>query len=57
MLSNDIIDYIVLRNFGYDHEGLGDQQGLGRKQGGCQVKMEAQFNSHSTTSATKSMVH
>jgi hypothetical protein len=57
MLSNDIIDYIVLRNFGYDHEGLGDQQGLGRKQGGCQVKMEAQFNSHSTTSATKMMVH
>jgi hypothetical protein len=34
MLSNDIIDYIVLRNFGYDHEGLGDQQGPGGKQGG-----------------------
>jgi hypothetical protein len=34
MLSNDIIDYIVLRNFGDDHEGLGDQQGAGRKQGG-----------------------
>jgi hypothetical protein len=33
-LSNDIIDYIVLRNFGDDHEGLGDRQGLGRKQGG-----------------------
>jgi hypothetical protein len=24
MLSNDIINYIVLRNFGVDHEGLGD---------------------------------
>jgi hypothetical protein len=34
MLSNDIIDYIVLRNFGEDHEGLGDQQGSGGKQGG-----------------------
>jgi hypothetical protein len=34
MLSNDIIDYIVLRNFGDDHESLGDQQGPGGKQGG-----------------------
>jgi hypothetical protein len=34
MLSKDIIDYIVLRNFGDDHEGLGDQQGPGGKQGG-----------------------
>jgi hypothetical protein len=34
MLSNDIIDYIVLRNLGDDHEGLGDQQGPGGKQGG-----------------------
>jgi hypothetical protein len=34
MLSNDIIDYIVLRNFEDDHEGLGDQQGPRRKQGG-----------------------
>jgi hypothetical protein len=34
MLSNDIIDYIVLRNFGDDREGLGDQQGPGGKQGG-----------------------
>jgi hypothetical protein len=34
MLSNDIIDYIVLRNIGDDHEGLGYQHGLGRKQGG-----------------------
>jgi hypothetical protein len=34
MLSKDIIDSIVLRNFGDDHEGLGDQQGPGGKQGG-----------------------
>jgi hypothetical protein len=33
-LSNDIIDYIVLRNFGDDHEGLGNQQGPVGKQGG-----------------------
>jgi hypothetical protein len=31
MLSNDIIDYILLRNFGDDHESLGDQQGPGGK--------------------------
>ncbi|WVZ64557.1 LOW QUALITY PROTEIN: hypothetical protein U9M48_014055 [Paspalum notatum var. saurae] len=29
MLPNDIIDYIVLRNLGEDHEGLGDQHGTG----------------------------
>jgi hypothetical protein len=34
MLSNDIIDYIALRNFGDDHEGIGDQQEPGGKQGG-----------------------
>jgi hypothetical protein len=34
-LSKDIIEYIVLRNFGDGHEGLGDHQGLGGKQGGC----------------------
>jgi hypothetical protein len=33
MLSNDIIDYIVVRKFGDDHEGLGGQQGPGGKQG------------------------
>jgi hypothetical protein len=33
MLSKDIIDYIVLRNFGDDLEGHGDQQGLGGKKG------------------------
>jgi hypothetical protein len=27
MLSIDIIDYIVLRNFGADHEGLGQDGG------------------------------
>jgi hypothetical protein len=32
MLSNDIIDYIVLRKFEDDHEGIGDQQGPGGKQ-------------------------
>jgi hypothetical protein len=34
MISKDIIDYNVHRNFGDDHEGLGDQQGPGGKQGG-----------------------
>ncbi|WVZ63325.1 hypothetical protein U9M48_012966, partial [Paspalum notatum var. saurae] len=29
MLPNHIIDYIVLRNLGEDHEGLGDQHGPG----------------------------
>ncbi|WVZ70335.1 hypothetical protein U9M48_019010 [Paspalum notatum var. saurae] len=29
MLPNDIIDYIVLRNLGEDHGGLGDQHGPG----------------------------
>ncbi|WVZ62833.1 hypothetical protein U9M48_012533 [Paspalum notatum var. saurae] len=29
MLPNDIIDYIVLRNLGENHEGLGDQHGPG----------------------------
>jgi hypothetical protein len=40
MLSKDIIDYIVLRNFGDDHEGLWDQQGPGGKQGGCSSQDE-----------------
>jgi hypothetical protein len=34
MLSNDIIDYIVLRNIRDNHEGLGNQHGPGGKQGG-----------------------
>jgi hypothetical protein len=57
ILSKDIIDYIVLRNFGDDHEGLGDQQGPGGKQGGHPCQDGGQFNSDSTTSATRSRVH
>ena len=34
MLPNVSIDYIVLRNFGEEHEGLGNQHGRGRKQEG-----------------------
>ena len=34
MLPNVSIDYIVLRNFGEEHEGHGNQQGRGGKQGG-----------------------
>jgi len=34
MLPNVIVDYIVLRNLGDDHEGLGDQPGPGGGQGG-----------------------
>jgi hypothetical protein len=34
MLPNEIIDYIVHRNFGEDHEGLGNQQGQGGRLGG-----------------------
>ncbi len=34
MLPNVFIDYVVLRNFGEDNEGLGNQQGQGGKQGG-----------------------
>ena len=34
MLPNVSIDYIVLRNFGEEHEGLENQQGRGRKQEG-----------------------
>jgi hypothetical protein len=52
ILSNDIIDYIVLRNVGDDHEGLGNQHGLGGKQGGCPSQDGGQFNLDSTTSAT-----
>jgi hypothetical protein len=29
MLPNETVDYIVLRNFGENHEGLGNQQGQG----------------------------
>jgi hypothetical protein len=34
MLPNEIIDYIALRNFGEDHEGIGSQQGQGGRLGG-----------------------
>ena len=34
MLPNDIIDYVILRNLGEDHEGLGNQQGVRKEQGG-----------------------
>ncbi|WVZ63901.1 hypothetical protein U9M48_013495 [Paspalum notatum var. saurae] len=34
MLSNYILDYIILRNLGEDQEGLGHQQGVGEEQGG-----------------------
>jgi hypothetical protein len=34
-LPNEIIDYIVLRNFGEDHEGLGNQQGQEGRLGGA----------------------
>jgi hypothetical protein len=34
MLPNEIVDYIVLRNFGKDHEGLGNKQGQGGRLGG-----------------------
>jgi hypothetical protein len=34
MLPNEIVDYIVHRNFGEDHEGLGNQQGQGGRLGG-----------------------
>jgi hypothetical protein len=29
MLPNEIVDYIILRNFGEDHEGPANQQGQG----------------------------
>jgi hypothetical protein len=57
MLSNDIIDYIVLRNFGDDHEDFGTSKDQEESKEGAQVKMEAQFNSDLTTSATGSKVH
>jgi hypothetical protein len=34
MLPNEIIDYIVLSNFGEDHEWLGNQQVQGGRLGG-----------------------
>jgi hypothetical protein len=34
MLPNEIVDYIVLRNFGEDHEGLVNKHGQGGRLGG-----------------------
>jgi hypothetical protein len=41
MLSNDIIDYIVLRNFGDDHEDFGTSKDQEESKEGAHVKMEA----------------
>jgi hypothetical protein len=59
MLPNKIVDYIVLRNFGEDHEGLGNQQGQGGKLGGrgVQVKVETQIISESAISDSRTSVH
>jgi hypothetical protein len=59
MLPNEIIDYIVLRNFGEDHEGLGNQQGQGGRLGGggVQIKVEAQIISESAISDSRTSVH
>ena len=51
MLPNNIVDYVVLRNLGEDHEGLGNQHGVGEEQGGrpCQVggPIQVEFESAS----------
>jgi hypothetical protein len=57
MLSNDIIDYIVLRNFRDDHEGLRDQQRAGGKQGGWLSQDGGTVQLDLTTLATRSRVH
>jgi hypothetical protein len=57
MLPNEIVDYIVLRNFGEDHEGLGNQQGQGGRLGGIQVKVEAQIISESAISDSRTSMH
>jgi hypothetical protein len=57
MLPNEIVDYIVLRNFGEDHEGLGNQQGQGGRLGGIQVKVEAQIISESAISDSRTSEH
>jgi hypothetical protein len=60
MLSNDIIDYIVLRNIGDDHEGLVDQQGPGGKQGvrpsqdGGPIQLGFDYLSHQKKGSLKS---
>jgi hypothetical protein len=57
MLPNKIVDYIVLRNFGEGHEGLGKQQGQGGRLGGVQVKVEAQIILESVISDFRTSVH
>jgi hypothetical protein len=57
MLPNEIVDYIVLRNFEEDHEGLGNLQGQGGRLGGVQVKVEAQIISESVISDSRISVH
>jgi hypothetical protein len=57
MLPNEIIDYIALRNFGEDHEGIGSQQGQGGRLGGIQVKVEAQIISEWAISDSRIRVH
>jgi hypothetical protein len=57
MLPNKIVDYIVLRNFEKDHEGLENQQGQGGRLGGVKVKVEAQIISESAISDSSTSVH
>jgi hypothetical protein len=57
MLPNKIVDYIILRNYGEDHEGFGNQQGQGGRQGGVQVKVAAQIISESAISDSRTSVH
>jgi hypothetical protein len=57
MLSNDIIDYIILKNFRDDHECLGTSKDQEESKKVAQAKIDAQFNLDSTTLATRSSVH
>jgi hypothetical protein len=58
MLPNKIVDYIVLRNFGEDHEGPGNQRTRRETRGRpSQVKVEAQIISDSAISDTRTSVH
>jgi hypothetical protein len=57
MLSNDIIDYIILKNFRDDHECLGTNKDQEESKKVAQAKIDAQFNLDSTTLATRSRVH
>jgi hypothetical protein len=57
MLPNEVVYYIVLRNFVEDHEGLGNQQGQGGRLGGVHVKVDAQIISESAISDSRTHVH